>query len=325
MAAHGLPRNGFFPWQPVHLTVATSVAVLYLIWTGWVVGLRQDHMLFLLFLLTMMLGHVWTRSLTYGFVFFILFWVIYDSMRILPNYEVNQVHIMQPYLWEKSFFGIWYNNEVHTPNEFLRMHAHPILDVLSGFFYLTWVPVPLALGMYLFFYNPSWLLRFSAAYLFANLLGFCLYYLYPAAPPWYVDIYGAIQRFDIPGNAAQLLRFDAIIGFPLFENMYTKNANVFAAIPSLHAAYPVITWYYARKTGLTAVSWLVLIDILGIWFAAVYSFHHYIIDVLLGALCAVSAIILFERIIMAGRAASWLHQYESFMKGHNFIHNEGRG
>lgn len=308
------PRNGFFPWQSIHLLVVSGVAVLYLLWTGWVVGLRQDHIYFLTFLLVMMVGHVWTRSLTYGFVFFILFWVIYDSMRVLPNYAVNQVHIMQPYLLEKSLFGINLESSVLTPNEFFRIYAHPVFDLLSGIFYLTWVPVPLALGVFLFFRDRNLLLRFSAAYLFANLLGFCLYYLYPAAPPWYLDLYGDVQRFDIPGNAAQLLRFDAIIGFPLFENMYTKNANVFAAIPSLHAAYPVIAWFYARKAGLKIVSWLVFIDIVGIWFAAVYSFHHYVIDVLLGGMCAVLAILLFERYILAGPFSGWLKKYEEFIQ-----------
>jgi len=314
MPVETLRRTGFFPGQVQHLRISAVFALAYLLWTSLVVGLRLDHLQFLGFLLLMFVLHTQTRALTYSFVFFIFFWIIYDSMRILPNYEVNPVHILEPYLFEKNWFGIEFQGVRLTPNEYLRLHAHPVADVLAGLFYLTWVPVPLGLGLYLFFRDKSRLLQFSAAYLFANLLGFMVYYIYPAAPPWYVDLYGDVQRFDIPGHAAQLLRFDQLVGFPLFENMYTRNANVFAAIPSLHAAYPVVTWFYARKTGLRNFSWFVFLDILGIWFAAVYSFHHYILDVMLGAACAVLAIYLFEVLILPGKAAKWLAQYQEHIQ-----------
>lgn len=308
------PRNGFFPWQPAHLIATAIIAALYLLWTTWVVGMRSDHLQFLFFLLLMVTCHTWTRTLTYSFIFFILFWVIYDSMRILPNYEVNDVHILQPYLFEKHWLGITHDGVRLTLNEYFRIHAHPIFDLFAGVFYLTWVPVPLALGIYFFFTDKARLLQFSAAYLFTNLIGFTIYYMYPAAPPWYVDLYGDVQRMDIPGHAAQLLRFDEQIGFPLFEQMYSKNANVFAAIPSLHAAYPVVTWFYARKAGLTRFSWFVLVDIIGIWFAAVYSFHHYLIDVLLGGFCALTAILVFEKVVMKGLFKEWLNRYKRLLE-----------
>jgi hypothetical protein len=310
MPVETLRRAGFFPGQAHHLKISAFFTMAYLLWTSVVVGLRLDHLQFLGFLLLMVVLHNQTRALAYSFVFFILFWIIYDSMRILPNYEVNPVHIIQPYQFEKEWFGFDFQGMRLTPNEFLRNHAHPAADFLAGLFYLTWVPVPLGLGLYLFYRDKSRLLQFSAAFLFANLLGFVAYYIYPAAPPWYFDLYGDVQRFDIPGHAAQLLRFDQLIGSPLFENMYTRNANVFAAIPSLHAAYPVVTWYYARKAKLHFFSWFVVIDILGIWFAAVYSFHHYVLDVILGAGCAVLAIFLFEVFVLPGKGTKWLGKYQ---------------
>lgn len=36
----------------------------------------------------------------------------------------------------------------------------------------------------------------------------------------------------------------------------------------------------------------------GIWFAAVYTSHHYILDVLAGVLCAGVGIILFEKVLL---------------------------
>ena len=70
---------------------------------------------------------------------------------------------------------------------------------------------------------------------------------------------------------------------------------MFAAIPSLHAAYPVVTWFYAKKYTSKALTWVIFIDIVGIWFSAVYSFHHYFIDVLLGGLVAIIAIFSYEK------------------------------
>jgi inositol phosphorylceramide synthase catalytic subunit len=306
-------KSGLFPADKHHFIVIGLFAVLYLLWTNLVVGFRVDHFSFLFFLLCMLLAHQWTRTFTYSFVFFILFWIIYDSMRVYPNYLFNDVSIIEPYEIEKAIFGINVDDKIITPNEYFNTLNLPVLDFFSGLFYLSWVPVPLGLGIYLFFKDKKMLMQFSATYLFANLLGFFIYYIYPAAPPWYFAKYGVAELFNIQGSAAQLVRFDQLIGYPLFTNMYTKNSNVFAAVPSLHAAYPVITWYYARKKGLKWASLLIFVDIIGIWFAAVYSFHHYVIDVIMGLLCAVTAIFIFEKWIMKSGFSDILDDYLKFV------------
>jgi len=307
-------KTGFLPRDKHHFAVVALFALFYLTWTNFAIGFRSDHFIFFLVILMMLLIHRWTRTFTYLFVFFILFWIIYDSMRIYPNYLLNDVRITELYEIEKSIFGIQYNNAIVTPNEFFNEHDIPVLDFLSGFFYLTWVPVPLGLGIYLFFKDKKMLMRFSATYLLTNLVGFCIYYIYPAAPPWYFDKYGAAEIYNIQGSAAQLVEFDQLIGYPLFTNIYTKNSNVFAAVPSLHAAYPVVTWFYAYKKGLKTASFLIFIDIIGIWFAAVYSFHHYVIDVLLGLMCAVFSIFIFEKWIMKTRISIYFDKYLRFVQ-----------
>lgn len=307
-------KSDLFPIEKPHLIVISLFSLCYITWTSLVVGFRIDHQAFVVFILSMFLFHRWTRTFVYSFVFFILFWVLYDSMRAFPNYLINNVHIIEPYNIEKYIFGISSNDEILTPNEYLNLHQYPILDILSGLFYLTWVPVPLALGIYLFFNDKKMLLNFSAAYLLTNLIGFIIYYSYPAAPPWYFEKYGMVQLFDITGNAAQLVRFDNLIGFPLFQNIYTKNSNVFAAIPSLHAAYPVVTWYYAKKKKLRLASTFIFIDILGIWFAAVYSSHHYIIDIFLGLCCGVIALLIYEKWLLKTQFSTILDKYIRFVE-----------
>lgn len=283
--------------------------MLYLLWVWLAVGLRNDHFVFTGLCLLLYFAHPLTRKLVLALFFFAIYWVIYDSLRVFPNHLFNPVHISEPYELEKALFGIPWKGQVITANEYFAQNTHPVLDVMSGLFYLSWVPVPLAFAVWLYFKDKRTLLDFSLAFLLTNIFGFTLYYLYPAAPPWYVELYGFQENFSIPGNEAGLAAFDHIMGVQLFHSMYAKNSNVFAAIPSLHAAYPLITLYFAVKKRLRLASWMFLIILAGIWFSAVYSRHHYIIDVLAGAVCALATIIIFEKTILKSRIDSWLEKY----------------
>src|SRR5258705_179520 len=129
---------------------------------------------------------------------------------------------------------------------------------------------------------------------FFNFIGFIIYYLYPAAPPWYVDQYGFDFNLNTPASTAGLSRFDDYFGITLFHSLYSKNANIFAAIPSLHAAYPIVVLYFGIRRRMGWMNVLFFIFLSGIWFAAVYSGHHYIIDLLIGAACAFFSLFLFE-------------------------------
>ncbi|MBK8700035.1 MAG: inositol phosphorylceramide synthase [Saprospiraceae bacterium] len=296
------------------LKILIGFSVFYLIWCTLFITARIDHAYFYVMLLMFFLVHKKSRNFVLGFSFFALFWIIYDGLRILPNYLVNDVHILQPYLIEKAWFGIQHGSELLTPNEYFRLHSSKGLDIASAIFYLTWVPIPLLLAIILFFRNTQALLMFTSCYLFTNILGFVIYYSYPAAPPWYFDTYGNHLRLDVMANAAGLVNFDRIIGFPLFQNLYTKNSNVFAAVPSLHAAYPVVTWYFSKKYAPKWLTVLVFIDILGIWFSAVYTFHHYIIDVLLGGAVALTAILIYENILLKTKFSNFITKFASFIE-----------
>ena len=171
---------------------------------------------------------------------------------------------------------------------------------MAGLFYLCWVPVPLGFAIYLYLKgDKKSYLRFSLAFLFVNLLGFCGYYIHPAAPPWYAMNYGFEPVLNTPGNVAGLGRFDAMTGLGIFHGLYGKTANVFAAVPSLHAAYMLIATIYAvvsrqRKTTVVLFAFICL----GIWWTAVYSGHHYIIDVMLGIATTIVGIVLLEKVLL---------------------------
>ena len=270
-------------------------SLIYFSWFYFLVGLRSEHIGLYLTLVGMYVIHPGTRRFVLAFSAFIAYWIIYDSMRIVPNYMVNPVHIAEPYYLEKYWFGLTASDGQRvTLNEYFRQHTTAFLDVLSGLFYLNWVPVPLIFGFWLLQNDKPLFVRFSYGFLFTNLLGFFIYYLYPAAPPWYVEQYGFEIRNSTPGNPAGLLNFDAFFGIQLFTEMYKKSANVFAAIPSLHSAYPVLCLLYGWRLQKKWLNVLFTIFVAGIWFAAVYTRHHYVIDVLAGGIVAVAGYMLFE-------------------------------
>jgi hypothetical protein len=293
--------------------LALSLAGFYMAWVIFGIGVRNDHFLFTSLCLGLFFGNGMSRKVVLALFFFAVYWVLYDSMRIIPNYELNPVHIREPYEVEKWLFGFPYGGERVTLNEYFAKNTHPVADLLAGVFYLCWVPVPLSFACWLFFQDRRLLLDFSLSFLLVNLFGFLLYYLYPAAPPWYVELYGFSENFGIPGNEAGLAQFDRLLGITLFHDMYSRNANVFAAIPSLHAAYPLLTLYFGLKKKLRFTSWLFLIILAGIWWAAVYTRHHYIIDVLLGASCTLATILVYENGIRKTRLNHWMERYASLV------------
>jgi hypothetical protein len=280
-----------------NIVINILLVAAYIIWNIIVGELRPEHYFLILLWLLCYYAHEKSRRFITGFSIFIIYWIIYDSMRIIPNYEVSQVYIKEPYELEKALFGITANNTLLTPNEYFIIHNNRFFDFLSGMFYINWVPIPLAFGVYLYLKDKFLFTKFSLVFLLTNLIGFIIYYVYPAAPPWYVELYGFDLQLGVPGNSAGLSRFDEIIGVPVFENLYNKNANVLAAIPSLHAAYPVIVLYYGIKKRMGWVNWLFVIFMIGIWFSAVYSGHHYFIDIVLGVVIALITLLLFTIIL----------------------------
>lgn len=282
------------------ITVVAVLNLIFLVATGVFIGLRVEHIFLLTVIDLLFLSSKFTRKMLAAMFPFALFGLSYDYMRLYPNYMVNDIDIEGLYNADKALFGVVENGVRMTLPEYFSIHNNSVLDFISGFSYLCWVPVPIAFGFLLFFLKKrEVLVHFTWGFLFVNLVGFAGYYIHPAAPPWYVMEHSFIPMFDTMGSAAGLARFDEIIGIDIFTNMYVRNANVFAAVPSLHSAYMTIAFIYAIAGKCS--KWLITVFALimcGIWFGAVYTAHHYVIDVLLGILCVAVGLTLFEFVLL---------------------------
>lgn len=275
----------------------TSISAVYLLVSYFLVGYKSDQLVLLFIFNTLYYASAITRKFILGFSIFIVYWILFDYMKAFPNYAYTNVHIAELYNLEKHIFGITSNRILLTPNEYLRVHGTQFLDVSTGIFYLMWIPVPLGFAAFLFFNNKRQFLYFSLTFVLVNLIGFVIYYVYPAAPPWYVQYHGFVFHAHTPGNTAGLIKFDRFFNTPVFQSIYAKSSNVFAAMPSLHSSYPVIVLYYGLKNRFGLINIFFGIVTIGIWFTAVYASHHYVLDVVAGITCAIIGINIFNWLV----------------------------
>lgn len=293
------------------IVIVSLLSIAYLAFSTFLIGYKPDELTLVVIFNVLFYASAITRKFILGFTIFIVYWIVFDYMKAFPNYNYNPVHIAELYNAEKHLFGIHFNGKLLTPNEYWLANSNTFIDVLSGLFYLCWIPVPLGFAAYLFFKNKKQFLNFSLTFVLVNILGFIVYYAYPAAPPWFVQYHGFHFIPLTMGNTAGLARFDAYFHAGVFKGIYTKGSNVFAAMPSLHSSYPVIVLYYGLKNKLGLANIFFAVVTVGIWFTAVYASHHYVLDVLAGITCAALGITLYNVLLkqFAGLRSA-LNKYE---------------
>jgi inositol phosphorylceramide synthase catalytic subunit len=290
-----LAREWLLPSRTMKRRVLpAAIGLAYIAVIGLLGGLRGDHV-FVGLLGLLDLYNEKSRLFLAQFFPFIATGAIYDSMRYYYWAGIEgRVHVAGPYQLELSWFGIG----GRTPNEWLDAHHNPMLDLACGFAYLVYVGEYLAVGFLLFFRRRFDVLRtFALCFLVVNLLGFITYFVYPAAPPWYVSEYGfGPARLDVHSAAAAASRFDQLLGTHFFDAIYGRGIDVYGAFPSLHVAYPLLAvWATFRVPELRwarapAVGFFLLMCL-----SAVYLQHHYLIDVLLGIAYAIVTVALVGR------------------------------
>ena len=232
-----------------------------------------------------------TRRFFVGMLPFLLFGIVYDLTHITqPYFRYLHIHIAEPYAFDQTLFGIREGGVLLTPNEYFQRHHWPVVDFFTGISYIVFVYWAIGFAAYLAIFRRDeegrrLLARFGWTFLLMNIVGFATYYVYPAAPPWYVADHGfGPPDFSVQSSAAGAARWDTLTGIPYFAAFYGRSADVFGAIPSLHVSYPLLTFLFGlelRKRWLGAASFALFALVS---FAAIYLNHHYVLDVLLGVL-----------------------------------------
>lgn len=308
-------------WNPLSLrqkAVPLLAALAYWLTISKVGTLSSDHLIPVTVLLVLYYLGPATRSI-YEFVLpLVLMMVIYDSQRYYADYIRGPIHVSEPYEFDKRFFGIREGGKILTPSEWFQIHTHWILDLISGFFYIAFVPIFVLITAYFRFrLSRTGTPKCSAAeieakspqimwaFFWLNMFGFSTYYWYAASPPWYAEMYGFGPAIvHVPASPGGCARFDQLLGLHIFDEWYGRAADVHGAIPSLHIAYPLLSVYYAFKFGalrLTAIQYY-----LWLCFSAVYVNQHYVLDVIIGSIYALGTAYLVDKVWDKKLAQKWI-------------------
>lgn len=282
----------------------TGLAILFVLTHYFLGGLNSDHLAFACLSLLDSYNENTRRFIKYFFPF-LLTGALYDSMRYYYWWGISgRILVSEHYEFEKLLFGIQDGARIVSPPEFFEKRTSMFLDLICGFAYLVFVAEYLTAAFWLFFKEKFDLLKvFGLSFLVANGMGFITYFIFPAAPPWYLTLYGFGEaRTDIPANAAAAVRFDQILGTHFFDQIYGRGIDVYGSIPSMHVAYPLLVAWVAwkeKKLFLPALGFYFLMC-----FSAVYLQHHHIIDIILGSIYALITIPIVKFALKKEQAAS---------------------
>src|SRR5438270_4872411 len=156
-------------------------------------------------------------------------------------------------------------------------------DIAATMFYFLHFAFPLGLGYLLWIVDRRTFLRFSRALIAMSFGAFVFYLLLPVAPPWKA-IPGVVKIID-----HTLPSFTDLPGLSVPATVYHwLTPNQYAAMPSLHAAYPLLGALFAlRFWGRRA--WPTLVYTLGVWLSIVSLGEHYIVCIIGGVIFALAA------------------------------------
>ncbi len=297
MTSQNAPKN---PLIPVANIVPIALALLYFLLIQKTMGLRLEHLFLAGFLVSCYFLHPKSRQFAIDFSPMALFGILYDFLRIFPKTSAGHIHVEGPYKLELLLFG--FGHPPQTLNEILARHTHTILDVFASLAYAMHVVVPISFSFLMWRKNHREGRLFNATFLLINLMAFATYILLPVAPPWYVAQYGFHPGdWSFVPQAAGMVRFDQLLHFPYFQNIYAKSAWLYGAIPSMHAGFPTLTFLWSLRS-FRKLSPYLGVFMVWMWFSAVYLNHHYVIDLIVGVTYVVLAMCL-SRVLFGPRKA----------------------
>jgi membrane-associated phospholipid phosphatase len=267
------PKANYFQRTILILQIVVVTCI-----SGWLMskGRFPSIQLVALMVFSLLLWRAQDRLFILNLAPFVLLLMTYDVLRgAADTAGWASLHITDLIAWERSLFGGVIPS--HALQQALGSQPYtPLLDVVVNIFYMSHFVTPIALAMVLWRYRRRNYWPFLLGLIVLSYAAFLTYLLFPAAPPWWASHFGYLK--DQPVNLSHsLLTAEAILA----------GANPVAAMPSLHAAYPIYLFLYGIYVwGKRGIPLIVLP--LGVSFSAVYMGHHYVIDILAGLVYALA-------------------------------------
>lgn len=250
------------------------IVSLFLIWHG--VWFSPDQFFAAAILIALILGR--SKQFIKDWSVPIVLLLSYDYLRGLVPKLTQDANIYPMIHFDKAIFGslptITLQNKLFTEG---LVHWY---DYLGTILYMSHFVVSLVVGFIFWLKDKKYFSQFFLALLLLSYAAFITYIIFPAMPPWMASQKGLIPEVNKVMDQV-FANFLAPIDLPSVYKFV--GANLVAAVPSLHAAYPLlILFFLVRKY--QAKGLLLLPYVLGIWFSIVYFGEHYVFDIVIGAL-----------------------------------------
>jgi len=284
----------FRPWSAL-IFVAIYLTLLHFLGALYLKNIFAATAVWFLYII-----HPKTRQFIQLMLPCLIYIVIYDSIKLFPRSWFGTSHIQDVYDFEAKWFGVSVNSLPVILCDYFKSWSSSILDIASAIVYLLQMPLFFMLAIFLFIKSRlSQLHEMSVAFFIMNMMAVLTYVLYPVAPPWYVELHGfSIPELPVMGYAAGLENFDKFFGIDLFTTVYANNPVPFGAVPSMHIGVALLTMIhavrYSKKFFVPMFFYVLFIS-----FAAVYLIHHYVIDLVIGAIYCYIAVWLTNLIVQS--------------------------
>lgn len=198
----------------------------------------------------------------------------YEALQGVTGAVVNSGKVVSLAWVDQALVGFNFSLAVQTT------FASPITTLISTFFYGLHVFL-IMIALVLFWFKKKSVFRgYAYSMVLTSYMGLLTFIVLPTSPPWLAGTAkNLLESGDkmLPGGFQELQRI-----------LLSGESDIYAAFPSLHAAYAtlfsIFMFRLGRKYGLVSLPILG-----GVYFSIIYLGQHYLVDLLGGAGYALAA------------------------------------
>ena len=210
---------------------------------------------------------------------FTLVFVAYDYSRGAADTLGMPLHVT-PQITMDRWIGFGHVPSVWLQQHLLSQRSIHSWQVVPSVVYLSHFVVPYAVAAWLYASDRRRWVAYTRRFVTLSFLGVATYILLPWAPPWMASSRGLLPPLQRSINDGWLYVHLNFAQAAFREGQATVNLT--AALPSLHAAYPLMIalFFWRGSRWWTRVVLAVYPLVMG--FSLVFGAEHYVVDILLG-------------------------------------------
>lgn len=260
------------------------VVSVYMLWhRAW---LSPDQFFAFAILATLFIGR--TKQFLQDWIPVLLLLFGYEYLRGIVPYLTKYVNIWPMIRADMLLFGYLPTIKLQAVLfDGVTLHWY---DYVAVTLYISHFVIPWVIAFIFWLYDRKIFKEYTAAFLVLSYLGFFTFIIFPAMPPWMASNQGYIPPLKKIMDQV-MVSFAHPIDVPSVYRFF--GANLVAAVPSLHAAYPWLIFIFILKK-FRGLSVLALPYVAGVWFAVVYLGEHYAVDVFAGFVYASAAYLIIS-------------------------------